>query len=161
MNPTAQTRFVAGNALTLPYADHTFAGAYTIHVGMNIADKPALAREVHRVLCEGATYAIYDIMRVGDGALTFPLPWSPAPETSAVATPEDYRAALTAAGFEIMSARDCRPLLRQIAAAQGGAATPPNMAIRGPWWTTKVENLGSLIRNGVLAPTIMVARIKA
>jgi ubiquinone/menaquinone biosynthesis C-methylase UbiE len=155
-----QTRFVAGNALALPYADHTFAGAYTIHVGMNIADKCALAREVRRVLRESATYAIYDIMRVGEGALTFPLPWSSAPETSAVATPEDYRAALIAAGFEIVSERDCRPLLRQIVANMGAAAASPNMSIRGPGWTTKVENLGSLVRNGVLAPTIMVARVR-
>ena len=38
-------------------------------------------------------------MRVGDGALRFPVPWATHPEESAVSSPDEYREALEAAGF--------------------------------------------------------------
>ncbi len=47
-----------GSALEMPFAEETFDGVYTIHVAMNIADKPKLYREVHRVIRPGATFGI-------------------------------------------------------------------------------------------------------
>ena len=43
-------RFEVGNALAMPFTDATFDGAYSMNVSMNIADKPALYREIRRVL---------------------------------------------------------------------------------------------------------------
>ena len=39
-----------GDATATPYADGEFAKAYMLHVGMNIADKDALATELYRIL---------------------------------------------------------------------------------------------------------------
>ena len=41
--------FEPGDALAMPYADEAFDGAYSMNVSMNIADKRALYREIHRV----------------------------------------------------------------------------------------------------------------
>jgi SAM-dependent methyltransferase len=42
------------SALAMPFEDATFDAAYTQHVAMNIADKPALYAEIARVLKPGA-----------------------------------------------------------------------------------------------------------
>lgn len=46
-----------GSALSLPFSDSTFDGAYMLHVGMNIADKAKLCFEVSRVLRAGSASA--------------------------------------------------------------------------------------------------------
>ena len=82
---SCRTRFPTAKAaaLDMPFAEEAFDGVYTIHVAMNIADKPKLYREVHRVVRPGATFGIYDILE-GPAAsnLAFPVPWAATPETS-------------------------------------------------------------------------------
>lgn len=46
--------FEVGDALAMPFAGATFDGAYSMNVSMNIADKTAFYREIHRVLKPGA-----------------------------------------------------------------------------------------------------------
>jgi ubiquinone/menaquinone biosynthesis C-methylase UbiE len=75
---------------------------------MNIADKAGVFREVARVLRRGGRFAILDIMRKGDGGFDFPVPWARSSETSFVASAEEYRQALEAAGFRIEHQRDRR-----------------------------------------------------
>ena len=53
----------------------------------------------------GGIFAVYDVMRLKDGALTFPLPWASDESMSFVATPDDYRSAATAAGFSVIVER--------------------------------------------------------
>ena len=89
------------SALEMPFDDGTFDAAYMLHVGMNIADKTGLFAEVARVLGSGGTFGVYDVMRTGGDDLVYPVPWAETAETSAVASPNDYKAALRAAGFEI------------------------------------------------------------
>src|SRR3546814_10432699 len=48
---------------------------------MNIPDKERLCTEAQRVLRRGGVFAIYDVMRVGEGDLDFPVPWAATPET--------------------------------------------------------------------------------
>ena len=55
------------SALALPFEPGTFDGAYMMHVGMNIADKPAVFAEVRRVLKPGSRFGIFDVMRTGGG----------------------------------------------------------------------------------------------
>jgi SAM-dependent methyltransferase len=98
--------FEQGNALTMPFADASFDGAYSMNVSMNIADKAGLYREVGRVLKPGAWFVLAEIARGPAGPPTYPTPWARTAETSFLATPEETREALAAAGFTIMQSRD-------------------------------------------------------
>src|ERR1700751_597657 len=108
MKLDVRAQFRQGSALEMPFKSGTFDRAYMIHVGMNIEDKAGLFREVARVLKPGGRFAIFDIMRGGDGALEFPLPWALSPETSFVASAEDYRNFLQMAGFGLDYRRERR-----------------------------------------------------
>jgi ubiquinone/menaquinone biosynthesis C-methylase UbiE len=98
--------FEQGNALAMPFADASFDGAYSMNVSMNIADKAALYREVRRVLKPGAWFILSEIAQGQAGAPSYPTPWARTAATSFLATPEDTRAALAAAGFAVVQARD-------------------------------------------------------
>lgn len=89
------------SALSVPFKDATFSGAYMMHVGMNIEDKAKLFTEVNRVLKPGATFGIYDIMQTGDGEIAFPVPWASEESMSFLATSEHYKLVLDRAGFRI------------------------------------------------------------
>lgn len=159
--------FDEGSALDLPYADGSFEGAYMLHVGMNIADKARLAREVARVLAPGGVFGVYDVMLTDDADLVYPVPWAATPETSAVATPDGYKAALMAAGFEIVAERNRRGFaldffhkMRARAEAAGG---PPPLGLHivmGPDAPTKIANMIANIEAGRIAPVEIVARLK-
>ena len=56
----------------------------------------------------GRFFAVYDVMQVGAGTIEFPVPWSTGPETSFVASPAAYRAALEGAGFTVFAERERR-----------------------------------------------------
>jgi SAM-dependent methyltransferase len=98
--------FQQGDALAMPFADASFAGAYSMNVSMNIADKARLYREVRRVLKPGAWFVLSEIAQGPAGAPTYPTPWAKTAETSFLATPDATRDALAAAGFSIVQWRD-------------------------------------------------------
>ena len=154
-----------GDALALPFADATFDRAYMMHVGMNIVDKFALIREIRRVLRPGGAFGVYDIMRVGDGELTFPLPWATTAETSAVAEPADYRRALEAAGFVRITQRVrddlARAFFERLAASASASGGPPPLGLHlvmGKNTRDKVRNLIDDVTSGRIAPVEMIAR---
>ena len=150
------------SALELPFAPGTFDGAYTIHVCMNIADKAGVFREVARVLKPGARFTIYDIMRTSDGTPTFPVPWAQTSETSFVASVDDYRKGLQAAGFRIDHQRDRRQfaldfMQRMMAQSASG---PPALGIHvlmGEQAPLMLKNVYLAIASGVLSPVELVA----
>jgi ubiquinone/menaquinone biosynthesis C-methylase UbiE len=155
------------SALALPFAPGTFDGAYTMHVGMNIEDKPALFSEARRVLKEGAVFAVYDVMRAGAGELSHPVHWAAGPETSFVATPAEYRRALAGAGFEICKERDRRAFavkfFRQVVARAGEAGGPPPLGTHLLIGPDAPEKLANVIRNldqGMIAPVELVCRAR-
>lgn len=90
-----------GDATALPFEDQSFDVVWTEHVAMNIPDKAALYREMHRVLRPGGTLAIYDVLAGPSGPVIFPVPWARTPETSFLVTPDDLRKLLRDAGFTI------------------------------------------------------------
>jgi ubiquinone/menaquinone biosynthesis C-methylase UbiE len=152
-----------GDVLSLPFPDGTFSAAYMVHVGMNIADKARLFREAARVLRPGARLAIYDVMRILDGELRFPLPWATTRDASAVATPEEYRSALRAAGFAILAERDRRDFALAYFRQQQSkmAAEPPPLGLHtlmGERRQAQVQNMIENISIGRIAPFEMFAR---
>ncbi len=121
-----------GSALALPFADGTFDAAYTQHVAMNIADKPGLYAEVARVLKAGAGFGIYDILQGPGGEAYYPTPWANDRSTSFLATPDEMRRLLAAAGFRIESWRDRTAAARtffETALARSAERGPPPLGL--------------------------------
>jgi ubiquinone/menaquinone biosynthesis C-methylase UbiE len=111
-----RTRFVEGSALDLPFEDASFDAATLFHVGMNIADKARLFAEARHTLRRGGTFAVYEVMRKGQGPLPFLLPWADSEATSFVETHDTYRALLAAAGFSITGELEHTALVLDLAA---------------------------------------------
>jgi hypothetical protein len=135
-----------------------------IHVGMNIADKAGIFREVRRVLKAGELFTIYDIMRVADGPMRYPVPWASSAETSFVAEVKDYRDALEKAGFRVEKERGRRAFAIEFTErvmarmAQGG---PPALGLHllmGEKAPTMAGNMLAMMKEGVLEPVEVYAR---
>jgi len=94
--------FELGNALAMPFADGSFDGAYSMNVSMNIADKLALYREIHRVLKPGAWLVLSEVAKGEGGELDYPAPWARSASASFLATPEQTRRDLLVAGFDVV-----------------------------------------------------------
>ncbi len=155
--------FRQGSALELPFERGTFDRAYMIHVGMNIADKAGIFREVRRVLKAAGLFTVFDILRTGDGAIRYPVPWALSEETSFVAKVEDYRDALQNAGFRVAQERGRGPFAiefteRMMARmAQGG---PPALGLHllmGEKTPVIVGNILGAMKEGVLEPVELYA----
>ena len=95
-----------GSALALPVPDNNFDRAYSQNVIMNIADKRQFYREAFRALKPDGVLALSNLCRGADGDFVYPVPWAETAATSFLATPEDMRADLAAAGFEIVLFHD-------------------------------------------------------
>jgi SAM-dependent methyltransferase len=164
-----RTRFVEGSALAMPFEDRSFDAAMILHVGMNIQDKPKLMAEAARVLRPGGIFAVYDVMRLAQGPLTYPLPWAASEQTSFVATPDDYRAAAKAAGFDVKAERPraafavefFATMRARMAAAQAeGRKPPPGVGlVMGADAPIKIANLTAALEGGILAPVEMILRL--
>lgn len=166
---TDRTHFVQGSALDMPFADASFDAAMILHVGMNLPDKKKLMSEAARVLKPGGVFAVYDVMRLKAGALTYPLPWASNETMSFVATPDDYRSAATASGFSVIAERQrgtfavefLSAIRARMAAAQAeGKKPPPGVGlVMGEDATTKIANLTAALEGGILAPVELLLRL--
>lgn len=160
-----ETRFEVGSALDLPLDDGSADVALLLHVGMNIADKPALMAEVARVLKPGGTFAIYDQMRGANlSPIDYPVPWSSVHSTSHVASRDDYLAAAEAAGFELVAERDRTEFGQQFARAMAEKMRtdgPPPLGphiMMGPDAPVRMGNMGAAMADGRLGPREMILR---
>jgi SAM-dependent methyltransferase len=95
-----------GNALDMPFEDKRFDVLWTQHAAMNIGEKTQLYSEMYRVLKPGGHLAIYDVIAGPGGEVYFPVPWARDSSISFLATDDELRHFLEAAGFDIMSWRD-------------------------------------------------------
>jgi ubiquinone/menaquinone biosynthesis C-methylase UbiE len=159
-----RVRFFQASALATPFPSERFDVATLLHVGMNIADKAALVAEVRRVLKPGGRFVVYDVMRLDNSTLPYPLPWSDGPGTSFVETPDTYRRLLETHGFGIERQRNQRDqalelghTLRAHAAAHG---VPPLglHVVMGPTTPLRLANVMSMLERGSIAPIEIVAR---
>ncbi|GGE84404.1 class I SAM-dependent methyltransferase [Mycetocola zhadangensis] len=160
--------FVTASALALPFDENNFDRATLLHVGMNIEDKGTLFSEAFRVLKPGGVFAVFDIMRTGEGEVTYPVPWAADAAISFLETPEQYSSRGLAAGFSVEGRRDRRELgiefltKMQRAAAQGADAPgPPRLGlplVLGPDSGRRVGNLLAAVQAGILAPVEILFR---
>ncbi|NKX56222.1 class I SAM-dependent methyltransferase [Arthrobacter mobilis] len=155
--------FSIGSALRPGFGAAEFDVAMLLHVGMNIADKDSLFAQLHRVLKPGGRLVVYDIMRTGDGAIHYPMPWASHARTSFVGTAGEYLAALAAAGFAVRSERNrhglaAAALERVLERMDEGGGHPlgPQLVI-GPEAPRRLGNLMNAVRRGVLAPVEILA----
>ncbi len=159
-----RVQYRVASALELPFSDANFDAAYMQHVGMNIADKARLFHEVHRVLKPGATFALYDVMRTGDGPFSYPVPWASGEETNFIEPPEAYRALLSADGFEVVKERNRAEIalafFRTMKARMAASGPPPFSLniVMGASAPQKVANMVALLDRGVVSPVEMICR---
>ncbi|MDB4542936.1 methyltransferase domain-containing protein [bacterium] len=152
------------NATALPHADESFDRAYMLHVGMNIADKKSLASELHRIIRPGGKIGIYDVMKIGDGDIAFPVPWASEPSGSSVASPSTYKFKLEEAGFNVIAERNRRDFaldfFAQLQAKSASAEGPPALGLHilmGNSAPMKVNNMIDNISRGLIAPVEIIA----
>ena len=160
-----RVRFEVASALDMPFDDATFDGASQLHVGMNIADKASLFREVHRVLRPGGRFALYDIMAVTGDDIAYPVPWASDASCSFLADLPTYLGELDAAGFEVLAhhdraafAADFFATMRARSMDPGGPPPLGLHVIMGPDASTKVDNMVTAIGAGALAPIEVICR---
>jgi|SRR5579871_665184 len=157
--------FDVGNALALPFGDATFDGAYSMNVSMNIADKAAFHREIARVLKPGGWVVLAEIAQGSGGALDFPTPWARSAETSFLATVDETRVSLAAAGFVLAEMRDTREQAiaygeRSRALVERGEK-PPHRAVQlvhGQAAKAAMANSARAQQDGRVVPVEILAR---
>jgi SAM-dependent methyltransferase len=85
-------------------ADHhpnlPYTAAVTMHVTMNIADKPAWYRAIADRLVDGGHLVVWDICSTGQAELPLPLPWSIDGSDNFIVGVDELRGAITSAGFD-------------------------------------------------------------
>ena len=156
--------FQQASALAMPFAAGSFDAATLIHVGMNIEDKTALFTEVRRALKRDGLFGVYDVMRLDDTPLTYPMPWAQTSATSYVETPATYRKALEDAGFAILQEHDRAPLAIELGramrekAARDGIPPLGLHILMGPAGGERMANVFAALHGGQIAPTAIVAR---
>lgn len=161
----ARVRFQVGDALSMPFADGMFAGAYSMFVAMNIEDKAQLYREIHRVLEPGGWLVLSQIVRGEQGAVMYPTPWAATEAESFLSTVEETRNGLLAAGFEVEQVKnDLRRALefgaRSRAMVERGEKPPyrANALIHGDMAGAMLANVARGYQDGSLVPIEVLAR---
>lgn len=159
------TDFLTASAIDMPFADDRFDAALLLHVGMNIPDKDALMRESARVLKPGAILAVYEIMKVGEEPIEFPVPWASVAENSFLADLNSYRRSAERAGFREIASRDQSPIAMQFFAEQkrrAAAESAPAVGLHilmGENFPTKVANMAMAVTAGRIAPTELILKL--
>jgi SAM-dependent methyltransferase len=140
-------------AQSLPFGEGAFDAAMMIHVGMNIPDKQSVFTEVHRVLAPGGRFGLFEQMRTGPGALPYPLPWADDERSSFVEAPEDYAAALRAAGFSVVETTD---RTAAVAGPPRPGAVPPTL-VMGADLMSRIANNIAATESGLLGAFLVLA----
>lgn len=160
----ASVGFDVANALAMDFNDNTFDGAVTMHVAMNIADREGLYGEIARVMKPGAMLCVYDLMKKGDEALVFPVPWAETEATSHLITPDQTATLLDDAGLDVTQTDDrtdaAIAFFQKLASAADADAGKPTLGVHllmGDTWREKFRNVTGNIENRRVSPVVMIA----
>ncbi|HKI97462.1 MAG TPA: class I SAM-dependent methyltransferase [bacterium] len=125
----AQVEFRQGSMLELPFEDGSFDLVWSEHAQMNIADKPRLFAEIHRVLARGGRLVFHDILQGTGGAPHYPAPWAADADASALIGPAELRRLLQSIGFDVKLWEDKtaagRDAFRKVMASLREKGPPP------------------------------------
>ena len=162
---TEHVSFEEGDALAMPFGGAAFDGAYSMNVSMNIADKRALYREIRRVLKPGGWLVLSEVVRGPGGEPDYPEPWARTAATSFLATRDETRTNLVAAGFTIETERDTTEAAlaystRARAVVEAGGK-PPHRAVSlilGALAEEAVANTGRALRERRTVPVELTCR---
>lgn len=165
LNLEDRVTFELGNALAMPYPAANFDGAYSMNVSMNIADKGAFYREIHRVLKPAAWLVLSEIAK-GEGAEPdYPTPWAKSAATSSLSTLEATRRGLVEAGFEVTQFRstveESRAFGERSRAMVERGEKPPHravMLIHGEMASQMAANMSRGLLEGRIVPIEVLAR---
>jgi len=154
-----------GSALAMPFEEGTFDCGYMMHIGMNIQDKTQLFTEIFRVLRPGSAFGVYDVMRIKDGELAYPVPWAAGKNTSHLATIEHYKKALANAGFHLTSENNCREFslsfFKQLQEKNDSNGGLPPLGLHTLLKETTLEKLKNMIDNitaDYIAPVELIVK---
>ena len=161
---SACVRLQVDRATDIHLSNCSFDRCTLLHVGMNVPDKRSLMEEIHRVLKPGGVLGLYEVMRVGDANLTFPLPWASTADASFVADPGEYRDALESAGLDIIAVRNRSNFglryfqtLQHTVAKNGAAALGLHLAM-GADAVPKIRHTIQALESEAVAPVEVIAR---
>lgn len=159
-----QIGFAVADGLTLPFPDDCFDGALSLHVGMNIEDKPRFYHEIARVLKPRGFFALYDVLR-GTGEPDYPVPWAESPAVSHLVDLESLERLLLAAGLAPLAVRDRSEFARTWMRASAERALRPEAerlasarAVMGERFREKIVNLAAALADGRLRVVEVLAR---
>ncbi len=148
-----------GNALSMPFGDGVFDGAYSMNVSMNIEDKSGFYREIHRVLKPGGWFVLIDVSDGPAEGPEYPTPWAKTSDTSFLSTPDATRAGLEQAGFVITDVRDNLEAIldfgvrsKKAVEATGKPLQRAVGVIHGSLADTVIANSGRAMKEGALVP---------
>jgi ubiquinone/menaquinone biosynthesis C-methylase UbiE len=154
-----------GSAASMPFEDEEFDGAFMLHVGMNVEDKSNLFDDIYRVLKPGAAFAIYDVMRIAGGEISYPVPWATKEMTSKLETPAYYSKVLNNSGFKVSTERVRREFaiefFEQMQAKRCASDGLPPIGLHLLMQESapvKVQNMIDNIGRGVIAPVEIIAQ---
>lgn len=154
-----------GDALAMPFQDASFDGAYSMNVSMNIADKHAFYRELHRVLRPGAWLALSEISLGPGGEPDYPTPWARTKASSFLATLSETLEGLQSSGFTLVKSRDTVEETLQFGARSKSMVDrgekPPHravMLIHGDLAADVMSNVSKGVKQGQLVPIEILCR---
>ena len=139
--------FHAASALDMPFDDNAFDGVWSLQMNMNIDDKLAWLKEIHRVLKPGGRAVLYEVCGNKNTPLHFPVPWAQDGSMSFLVPPAPFRDIITAAGFAIAEWSDKTDLARNAFANVREPVGAPNLPVLGVYMlvgndiATKAYNL--------------------
>jgi len=153
-----------GSALSMPFDDEIFDGGFMMHVGMNIENKTQLFTEIFRVLRPNTSFGVYDIMKVDDGDLTYPVPWATVPNTSHLATQHQYKQTMIDAGFVVSAENNRRDFalvfFEEVRVKTEANGRPPPLGLHtliGDSTAIQFQNMIKNIVAGQIAPVEIIA----